>query len=161
MNNPQLALLLTQYKRALEQGINIVADKLPEYKETGKNIIGLEYTTYPVLDSLWQVHGDMAEDIEKLEKSSVPELPEPVQTINPQRNLHVTFEGDSVDVNGVALGSHDLLMYARSIIRKRAKHSADAGRVMVELQDLIEHNQAIGGREAFSRMPMLEDGLEI
>jgi hypothetical protein len=72
----------------------------------------------------------------------------------------ITFEQDHICANGVDLGVHDLLMYARSILTKEAGINIDVARLKVALEDVIETNQKVMGIEEGARMPSLKDGEE-
>jgi hypothetical protein len=71
MNNIQLAIFLEKYRAMLDNALAQVIIELPEEtKSVTKNILGREEVNYPILDPIYEIFGQLEDDIELLKKNN-------------------------------------------------------------------------------------------
>lgn len=172
MDSKQTAVLLSLYHRELDHAIDKVGLAIPDQKVMLPGLLpGLmaEQEYFPLLEPVYEVLRNMQTDIDMLgrpilmvEEVSIPEqLDEPEPAKGKAKDV-ITFEQDHICVNGCNLGAHDLLMYARQILKVAArKEGIDVSRMKVALEDIIEANQHFRGIEEGARMPLLTNGDEV
>lgn len=168
MNNIQIAVLLTLYQRELGGAIDQVGLAIPEQKVMLPGPMG-EEEYFPMLEPVYKVLRNMQSDIDMLgrpilmvEETHELEQPSEPEPAKGKVKDVITFEQDHICVNGVNLGVHDLLMYARQILKVAArKEGIEVNRLVVDLEDVIEGNQLNRGVEDYSRMPILTNGDEV
>lgn len=168
MDSKQTSVLLTLYHRELDSAIDQVGLAIPEQKVMLPGLMG-EEEYFPMLEPVYKVLRNMQTDIDTLGHpilmvEETPELEQPSEPEPAKGKVKdvITFEQDHICVNGVNLGAHDLLMYARQILKVAArKEGIDVSRIKVALEDVIEANQHFREIEEGARMPILANGGEV
>ncbi len=168
MNNVQIAVLLTQYSRALDEATDVVGKSIPEHRVSSSEWLGREQEMFPVLEPVYKVLRNMQADIDTLGHpilmvEETPELEQPSEPEPAKGKVKevITFEQDHICVNGVNLGVHDLLMFARTCLKREARNNGYVADMVVSLNTLIETNQQIRGDYVDARMSVLENGKEV